>query len=107
MKTINKIARKLGLHKRRYYTLMVRREDYLSFKCLAADQKKNYVDFQHELLGVYVECKKKDHEATIADLLRKQDVLVDELKLYRENVGKIYRSPASNTSKSSRNGEVR
>ena len=91
MKTINKLARKIGLRKRRYYTLMIRREDYLSFKWLAAQQKMNYVDFQHELLTVYLECKKKKHEALIAELLTKQNILVDELKLYRERIGKIYR----------------
>jgi hypothetical protein len=91
MKTINKIANKLGLRKRRYYTLMVRREDYFSFKVLAAEQKKTHVDFLKELLTVYLECKKKNHEATIADLLKKQDALVDELLLYQKRIGKIYR----------------
>jgi len=91
MKTINKLAGKIGLGKRRYYTLMVRPEDYLSFKSLAVQQKMNHVDFQHELLTVYLECKQKKHEARIAELLRKQDMLVDELKLYRERIGKIYR----------------
>lgn len=101
MKTINKIARKIGLHKPRYRTLMVRRDDYLSFKVLAAQQKKTHVDFLPELLTAYLECKKKNHESIITDLLRKQNALVDELKLYRERVGKIYRSPAANAPKSS------
>jgi len=101
MKIINKIARKMGLRKRRYYTLMVRPEDYLSFKSLAAQQKMTHVDFQHELLTVYLECKKKKHEAIIAALERNQDALVDELKLYPKRFGKIYRFPGSNTSKSS------
>jgi hypothetical protein len=57
MKTISKLARKIGLGKRRYYTIMVRREDYISFKSLAVQQKMNHVDFQHELLTVYLECK--------------------------------------------------
>ena len=30
MKIINKMASKLGLRKRRYYTLMVRRDDYIT-----------------------------------------------------------------------------
>jgi len=107
MKTINRIARKIGLHKPRYRTLMVRRDDYLSFKVLAAQQKKTHVDFLHELLAAYLECKKKNHEATIADFKRKQDVLVDELMLYRKRVGKIYRSPADKIPKSPRNKEVK
>jgi len=107
MKTINKIARKLGLRKPRYRTLMVRSEDYLSFKVLAVEQKKTYVDFLKELLTVYLECKKKNHEVRIADLERKQDVLVDELKLYHKRIGKIYRSPADKTPQSSRDGEVK
>ena len=107
MKTINKIARKIGLRKRRYYTLMVKREDYFPFKCLAVERKMTHVDLLHELVAVYLECKKKNHESIITDLLRKQDALVDELRLYRERVGKIYRSPADNTSILSRNGDVR
>ena len=51
----------------------------------------NHVDFFHELLTVYLECKQKKHEAIIADLLTKQDVLVDSLKLYKERFDKIYR----------------
>ena len=101
MRIINKLASKIGLRKPRYRTLMVRREDYLSFKAFAAQQKMTHVDFQHELLTVYLECKKKKHEAIIAALERKQDALVDELKLYLKRFGKIYRFPGSNTSKSS------
>ena len=86
---------------------MVRPEDYLSFKSLAAQQKMTHVDFQHELLTVYLECKKKKHEAIIAALERNQDALVDELKLYPKRFGKIYRFPGSNTSKSSWSGDVR
>jgi len=107
MKTINKIANKLGLRKPRYRTLMVRREDYLTFKVLAAEQKKTHVDFLKELLIVYLECKKKNHEATIGDLERKQDVLVDELRLYYKRIGKIYRSPADKTPKLSLNGDTK
>lgn len=100
MKIINKLASKLGLSKRRYYTLMVRQKDYLSVKILAAHQKMTLVDFVHELVTIYLECKKKNHEAIIADLLKKQDALVDELMLYRERVGRIYRSPADKVTKS-------
>ena len=73
---------------------------------MAAEQKKTHVDFLNELLTVYLECKKKNHEAIIADLERKQDVLVDELKLYYKRIGKIYSSPADKTPKSSRNIDV-
>ena len=45
MRIINKLASKIGLRKPRYRTLMVRHEDYLSFKALAAEQKKTHVDF--------------------------------------------------------------
>ena len=65
--------------------------DYLSFKMLATQAKKNHVDLFNELLSVYVNCKHKKHEAVIADLEKKQDALVDALKLYYKRFGKIYR----------------
>jgi len=95
------MLRKLGLRKPKYYTIQVRTPDYISFKSLAVQGKKNYVDFFHELLDVYIDCKQKKHESIITDLLKKQDALVDELKLYRQRVGKIYRSPMSNIPKTS------
>ena len=106
MKTINKIARKLGLRKPKYRTLMVRSADYWSFKVLAAAQKKTHVDFLPELLTVYLECKRRKHEAVIADLLFKQGVLVDELKLYRERVGILHRPPADTIPKPPRSGDA-
>ncbi|MFC2063438.1 hypothetical protein ACFLS8_05820, partial [Chloroflexota bacterium] len=82
----------LGLgKKRRYQTLMVRTADYLAYKALAIEKKKNLVDLLPELMTVYLKCEKEKHEAQIADLLQKQDVLVDELLLYRKRIGKIYR----------------
>ena len=91
MTIINKLTRRLGLRKLKYGTIHPRTPDYISFKMLAARQKKNHVDFFSELLSLYVDCKYKKHEDAIADLIKKQDVLVDELKLYRERIGKIYR----------------
>jgi hypothetical protein len=44
-----------------------------------------------------LECKKKNHEAIIADLLKKQDALVDVLKIYYKRFGKIYNSPVDKT----------
>lgn len=99
MGIINKLANKIGLRKRRYYTLMVRREDYISFKSLAAHEKENYVNFFHELLGIYIDCKQKNHEATIGELLRKQDALVHTLRLYKSRVGELYFSPAEKANK--------
>ena len=107
MKTINKIATKLGLRKPRYRSLMVRQKDYISFKVFAAEQKKTHVDFLPELLSVYLECKQKKHEAIIADLLKQQDALVDALMVYQKRVGKIYRSPDDNIPKSPRNDDVK
>ena len=80
MAIINKLTRRLGLRKPKYGTIHPRTPDYLSFKMLAATQKKNHVDFSDELLRVYVDCKHKKHADVIADLLKKQDALVDELK---------------------------
>ena len=84
-----------------YRTLIVRHDGYLFFKVLAYQQKMTHVDFLHELLAVYLECKKGNHEAISADLERKQDALVDGLKLYQESFGKIYHSPELNNPKSS------
>jgi len=106
MSRFNKMVRKLGLRRPKYYTIQVRTPDYISFKTLAAQEKRNYVDFFHELLDVYIDCKQKKHESTIKELLRKQDALVDNLKLYHKRVGKIYVSPATNTSKSPSNGDL-
>jgi hypothetical protein len=86
---------------------MVRQKDYFPFKSLAALQKMTHVDLLHELMAVFLECKKKNHEATIADLLKKQDALVDELMLYRKRVGKIYRSPADKIPRLPRNDDVK
>ena len=97
MGLINKMANKIGLRKRRYYTLMVRRDDYITVKALAAQQKTTHVDFVHELLTIYLECKKKNHEKVIADFEKKQDALVDALKIYYKRFGKIYNSPADKT----------
>ena len=94
MKIINKMARKLGLRKRRYYTLMIKRDDYFVVKALAAQEKMTHVDLVRKLLEIYIECKMKNHEAIIADLLKKQDALVDVLKVYMNRVGKIYNLPA-------------
>ena len=107
MGIINKMANKLGLRKRKYYTLMVKREDYITVKLLAADQKMTHVDLLHKLLTVYLEYKKKNYETIIAELEKKQDVLVDALKLYYERVGKIYESPAAATPKWSPNSDAR
>jgi len=81
MGLINKMAKKIGLEKRRYYTLMARRDDYFAVKALAAQQNMNIVDLIHKLLDVYVGCTMKNHEKVIADLLKKQDALVDALNL--------------------------
>jgi len=97
MGIINKMANKIGLRKRRYYTLMIRRDDYITIRALAAQQKMTHVDFEHKLLTVYLECKEKNHEATIADLLKKQDFLVDALNIYQKRFGKIYGTPADKT----------
>ena len=97
MGIINKMANKLGLRKRRYYTLMVRRDDYITVKALAAQLKMTHVDFEHKLLTVYLECKEKKHEAIIADLLRRKDELLVALEIYIARFGKIYNSPADKT----------
>ena len=107
MGIINKMVNKIGLRKRHYYTLMIRRDDYITVKALASQEKMTHVDLQHKLLTVYLECKKKNHEAVIADLEKKQDVLVDALKLYYKRVGKIYGSPADTTPKWSPNNEAK
>ena len=91
MSLLNKVSKKLRLHKPKYHAIQVRTPDFVSYKILATQNKKNLVDFFHELLDVYIACKQKNHETKIAELLKKQDALVDELKLYRERVGKIYR----------------
>ncbi|MFC1983309.1 hypothetical protein ACFLV5_05970 [Chloroflexota bacterium] len=97
MKIINKMASKLGLRKRRYYTLMVRPDDYITVKALAGKLEMTHVDFVHKLLYVYFACQEKNHEKVIADLEKKQDVLVDELKIYMKRFGKIYNTPADKT----------
>ena len=97
MGLLKKVANKIGLRKRRYYTLMIRPGDYFAFKALAAQEKMNHVDLQHKLMAVYVECKKKNYEAIIADLEKKQDALVDVVRIYQKRVGKIYNSPADKT----------
>ena len=101
MRRLNKIVRKLRLRKPKYYTIQVRTADYISFKSLAAQGKKNYVDFFHELLDVYIDCKQKKHEFIIKDLLKKQDTLVDVVKLYQKRWGKIYFTAADRSPKSS------
>lgn len=68
MTIINKLTRKLRLRKPKYGTIHPKIADYVSFKMLAANKKKNYVDFFNKLLSVYVNCRHKNHEATIADL---------------------------------------
>jgi hypothetical protein len=107
MKIIKKLTKKIGLHKPIYSHIVGKITDYLSFKSLAAQQKMTHVDSLHDLIATYVDCKKKKHEVIIADLLRKQDALVDKLKLYYKRVGEIHTSPAANTSKSSSNGDLR
>ena len=99
MNSLKKFARTLGLRRPKYYTIQVRTADYVSCKSLAAHEKKNYVDFFHELLGIYIDCKKKNHETTIRELLRKQDALVDNLRLYKNRVGELYFSPAEKANK--------
>ena len=99
MSLLKKVSKKLGLHKPKYHAIQVRTPDFVSYKVLAAQEKKNLVDFFHVLLDVYIDCKQKKHESIIKDLLRKQDALVDELKLYRKRVGKIYDFPATDTPK--------
>ena len=68
MALFNKVTRKLGIRKLRYGTIHPKMADCITFKCLAAPQKKNYVDFFHELLDVYIDCKQKKHEVTIAPI---------------------------------------
>jgi len=101
MKIIKRVANKLGLRTPKYRHIAVKTPAYITFKTLAAQNKMNYIDFMGKLLECYIACKEKNHEAQIADLLKKQDILVDELKLYRKRVGKIYRSPTSNIPKTS------
>ncbi len=81
--------------------------DYWTFKMLASQQKKNHVDFFNEFIRVFLECKKHNHESKIADLLRKQDALVDKLKLYYKRVGEIHIPPAASTPKSSSYDDLR
>ncbi len=107
MRLVNKLTRRLGLRKLRYGTIHPKMVDYLAFKMLAAKQKKNHVDFFNELIRVFLECKKQNHESKIADLYRKQDALVDRLKLYYNRVGEIYPLPSDKTLKSSLNGDLR
>ena len=76
---------------------MIKKDDYFTVKALAAQENMTHVDLQHRLLTVYLECKKKGHEATIADLLKKQDALVDALRVYMNRCGKIYNSPVDKT----------
>ncbi|HEY92867.1 MAG TPA: hypothetical protein G4O17_03890 [Dehalococcoidia bacterium] len=97
MGIIKKMATKIGFCKRRYYTLMVRRDDYFTVKALAAQEKMTHVDLVHKLLTVYLQYKAKNHEAIIADLLKKQDALVDVVRIYHKRFGKIYHSPADKT----------
>ena len=67
MGIIKKMATKIGFCKRRYYTLMVRRDDYFTVKALAAQEKMTHVDLVHKLLAVYLQYKAKNHEAIIAE----------------------------------------
>ena len=101
MRLVNKLTRRLGLRKLRYGTIHPKMADYLTFKMLASQQKKNHVDFFNELIMVFLECKKQNHESKITDLRRKQDALVDTLKVYYKRVGKIHIPPAASTPKSS------
>ena len=101
MSLLKKVSKKLRLHKPKYHAIQVRTPDFVSYKALAAQEKKNLVDFFHVLLDIYISCKHKKHEANIAELLRKQDALVDELKLYRKWVGKIYFTAADGPPESS------
>ena len=61
----------------------------------------NLLDFLHELLDVFIKCKRDNHKAIIDDLLKKQDALVDKLKLYQKRFGKIYLSPAEKAAEES------
>ena len=100
MRLVNKLTRRLGLRKLRYGTIHPKMADYLTFKMLASQQKKNHVDFFNELIKVFLECKKQNHESKIADLYRKQDALVDKLKLYYKRVGELHIPPAASIPKS-------
>ena len=95
MGLLKKLANKV--RKRRYYTLMVKRDTYFAFKSLAVQQKMTHVDYIDELISVYLECKKKGHDKIIADLETKNDFLVDALRIYYKRFGKIYNSPADKT----------
>ena len=67
MKIIKKMVRKLGFRKRRYYTLMVRRDDYITVKALAAKLEVTHIDLIHKLIYIYFACQEKNHERVIAD----------------------------------------
>jgi len=107
MSLLKKVSKKLRLHKPKYHAIQVRTPDFVSYKILAAEEKKNLVDFFHELLDVYIGCKKNKHVAIIKDLLLKQDALVDTVKLYRKRWGKIYVSPAANTTKAPSSSDLK
>ena len=67
MKLLNKTAKKMGLRKPKYRQVNIKPEAYMTFRILAAQRKRNHVDFFNELLSVYVDCKHKKHEDVIAD----------------------------------------
>ena len=53
----------------------------VAFKSLAVQNKINYIGFIGKLLERYFACTEKNRETQIADLLKKQDALVDGSKL--------------------------
>ena len=66
MNTITKLARKIGLRKLKYYTIHIKPDDYISFKVLAVHTKKNYIDLFHDLLDIYIQCKRTNMKLSLA-----------------------------------------
>ena len=65
---------------------------------MAAHRKKNQIDFFNDLLKFYVEAQQHNYEETIADLLEKQNALCDAIRIYQKRLGRVYDSPADQTS---------
>jgi len=73
---------------------MLHSDDYFVVKVLSAHERMNIVDIVHELIRIYLECKKKNYEAVIADLEKRCDFLHNALSIYQQRFGKIYNTLA-------------
>jgi DNA-binding transcriptional regulator GbsR (MarR family) len=103
MRLFTNISKNLRRRKKRYDTINVKRDTFITFKSLAAHRKKNQIDFFNDLLKFYVEAQQHNYEETIADLLEKQNALCDAIRIYQKRLGRVYDSPADQTPKSSSN----